>query len=264
VNIMLVERNQDMAYKDLIIKLEKRFGFRELPETAQVRFSNARQTPDELLEDWADRVLSLATRAFGDLPENHMYQQAVVRFCQGAADKEAGSYASNIRSQNIDEAIDQMRWHQHNHQAIYGCPPRKEGKQVSPGADSDSLDSGEARVCIVGENQGEEMSLKKEMGEVLSAQGKEMGEIKSNLAALSTQMAVMMEEVKKSRASGYGAPSRSPSPGREDRLGCYHCGEMGHFKRECPKYLGLQKGEKQVSFQETKEALNYNGATHEA
>ena len=35
------------------------------------------------------------------------------------------------------------------------------------------------------------------MGEVLSAQGKEMGEIKSNLAALSAQMAVMMEEVKK-------------------------------------------------------------------
>jgi hypothetical protein len=43
---------------DLIQKLEKRFGFRELPETAQVQFNNARQTPDELLEDWADRVLS--------------------------------------------------------------------------------------------------------------------------------------------------------------------------------------------------------------
>jgi hypothetical protein len=49
---------------DLIRKLGKRFGFRELPETAQVQFNNARQTPDELLEDWANRVLSLATRAF--------------------------------------------------------------------------------------------------------------------------------------------------------------------------------------------------------
>ena len=68
------------------MKIEKRFGFRELPE---VQFNNARQTPEELLEDWADRVLSLATRAFGDLPENHMYQQEVVRFCQGTADKEA-------------------------------------------------------------------------------------------------------------------------------------------------------------------------------
>jgi hypothetical protein len=52
---------------DLIRKLEKRFGFRELPETAQVQFNNARQTPEELLENWADQVLSLATRAFRDL-----------------------------------------------------------------------------------------------------------------------------------------------------------------------------------------------------
>jgi hypothetical protein len=39
-----------------------------------------------------------------------MYKQAVVRLCQGATDKEAGSYASNIRPKNIEEAIDQMRW----------------------------------------------------------------------------------------------------------------------------------------------------------
>jgi hypothetical protein len=82
-------------------------------------------------------------------------------------------------------------------------------------------------VCVIGANTGEEMSLTKEMGEVLSAQEKEMGEIKSNLAALSAQIAVMMEMVKK---RGKGSP----------------------------------KGEKRVSFQENKEALNYKGATREA
>jgi len=146
---LAVEWNQDMPYKDLISKLEKRFGLRELPETAQVQFSNARQTLEELLEDWTDRVLSLATRAFRELPKHHMYQQVVVKFCQGSADKEAGSYASNIRPQNIDEAIDKMRWHQHNHQAIYEHPPRKEVKQVSPGPYSGRPDSGAARVCVV-------------------------------------------------------------------------------------------------------------------
>ena len=43
--VLLVEPNHDMAYKDLILKIEKRFGFRELPETAQVQFNNAHQTP---------------------------------------------------------------------------------------------------------------------------------------------------------------------------------------------------------------------------
>jgi hypothetical protein len=41
------------------------------------------------------------------------------------------------------------------------------------------------------------------MGEVLSAQGKEMSEIKSNIAALSTQMAAIMEEVKRNRIPKY-------------------------------------------------------------
>jgi hypothetical protein len=191
---LLVERNQEMVYMDLIRKLEKRFGFRELPETAQVQLNNAHQTPDELLEDWADRVLSLATRVFRDLPETHMYQQAVVRLCQGAADKEAGSYASNIRPKNIE---------------------------------------------------------------------KEMSEIKSNIAALSTQMAAIMEEVKRNRIDRYRAQSRSPSPRKGNKQGCFHCGVMGHFKRECPR-LGSPTGEKRVSFQENKEALNSKGATREA
>jgi hypothetical protein len=256
---LLVERNHDMAYKDLILKLEKRFGFRELPKTAQIQFNNARQTPEELMEDWADQVLSLATRAFRELSENRMYQQAVTRFCQGAADKEAGSYASNIRPKNIEEAIDKMRWHQHNHQAIYWRTPWREVKQVSP----ELHHGGEARVCVIGADRVREMSLEKKMGEVLSAQGKEMSEMKSNLAALSTQMAAMMEEVKKNRIDRYRASSRSPSPRRGDKQGCYHCGAMGHFKRECPS-LGSPKGEKRVSFQDNKEALNSKGATREA
>ena len=41
-------------------------------------------------------------------------------------------------------------------------------------------------------------------------------------------------------------------------------GEMEHFKGECPKYLGSPNMEKRVSFQETKGALNYKRATHEA
>jgi hypothetical protein len=98
-------------------------------------------------------------------------------------------------------------------------------KQVSPGPHY----GGEARICAIGADRVGEISLEKRMGEVLSAQGKEMSEIKSNLAvaALSTQMAAMMEEVKK---RGKGSP----------------------------------KGEKQVSFQDNKEALNYKGATCEA
>jgi hypothetical protein len=61
---------------------------------------------------------------------------------------------------------------------------------------------------------------------------KEMSEIKSNIAALSTQMAAFMEEVKRNRIDRYRAQSRSPSPRKGDKQRCFHCGAMGHFKRE--------------------------------
>jgi hypothetical protein len=132
-------------------------------------------------------------------------------------------------------------------------------KQVSPGPHY----GGEARVCAIGTDRVADKSLEKKMGEVLSAQGKEMSEIKFNIAALSTQMAAIMEEAKKNRIDRYRTQSRSPSPRKGDKHGCFHCGAMGHFKRECPR-LRSPTGEKRVSFQENKEALNSKGATREA
>ena len=95
-----------------------------------------------------------------------MHQQAVIRFCKGAANKEAGSYAFNIQPKNIEEAIDKLRLHQHNHQAIYGRPPRTEVKQISP-----RVSQREARICVIGANRVGEVSLKKEMEEVLFSTG---------------------------------------------------------------------------------------------
>ena len=131
-------------------------------------------------------------------------------------------------------------------------------KKVSPGPHYE----GEARVCAIGTDRVTEKNLEKNLGEVLSAQGKEMSEIRSNIAALSTQMAAIMEEVKRNRIDRYRAQSLSPSPRKGDKQGCFHCGAMGHFKRECPK-LGSPTGEKRVTFLGNKEALNSKGATRE-
>jgi hypothetical protein len=72
-------------------------------------------------------------------------------------------------------------------------------------------------VCAIGTDRVADKGLERKMGEVLSAQGKEMSEIKSNIAALSTQMAAIMEEVKRNRIDRYRAQSRSPSPRKGDK-----------------------------------------------
>jgi hypothetical protein len=66
----------------------------------------------------------------------------------GEADKEAGRYASNIRPKNIEDAIDKMRWYQHNYQVIFGRNPRREVKQASPGPHYGGELEGTERVCV--------------------------------------------------------------------------------------------------------------------
>jgi hypothetical protein len=117
-------------------------------------------------------------------------------------------------------------------------------KQVSPGPHY----GGEARVCAIGTDRVADKSLEKKMGEVLSAQEKEMSEIKSNIAALSTQMAAMMEEVKRNRIDRYREQSRSPSPRKGDKQGCYHCGVMGDTSRGRAQGWGLRQGRNECRF----------------
>ncbi|MCG8079185.1 MAG: hypothetical protein JAY75_23555, partial [Candidatus Thiodiazotropha taylori] len=126
---------QGMTYQILLTKLENRFGARELPATAQARFQQASQSSSETLEDWADRVLTLAARAFRELPESYCHQQAVARFCQGLADKAVASQVSNVIPSTMEEAINNARWSQHVHQAVYG--KKKDRTRVS---DSESDD----------------------------------------------------------------------------------------------------------------------------
>jgi len=89
-------------------------------ETLQMQFLGARQKSGESIEDWTDRILSLATKAFRDLPDEHMYQQAILRLCQGCIDKEAGKNAATSRPLSIEDAVDKMKWYQHTVKAMYG------------------------------------------------------------------------------------------------------------------------------------------------
>ena len=69
------------------------------------------------MEDWADRVVTLAYRAFKDLPDSWKIQQSVMRFCLGLEDNEAGKYVCLREPGSIESAINLVRQYQHVHQA---------------------------------------------------------------------------------------------------------------------------------------------------
>jgi hypothetical protein len=123
---LTMEVSNSLSYRRLIKKLEQRFWSRELAETANVRFQQACQGPDESLGDWADRVLTLATKAFREVPDKYANQQAITRFCSGLYDKPSAQNACVQRHKTMEGAIDYVKWYQHVHQAVYGkSKPRR-------------------------------------------------------------------------------------------------------------------------------------------
>ena len=87
--------------------------------THQLNFQSAVQGRGESLRQWSNRVLTLATWAFPQLPDLHA--QAIPRLCYGAEGKDAGMYFLDGQPKTVEEAVDRMQFFQHLRQ---GRPPK--------------------------------------------------------------------------------------------------------------------------------------------
>lgn len=101
-------------------KIESRFGVKELAETPKTKFRQASQKQEELLEDWADHVMTLATPAFVDLPDEHLKSEAIAKFCQRCNDKDAAKHACFEHPSRMEEALNLVKHHQYISQAVDG------------------------------------------------------------------------------------------------------------------------------------------------
>jgi hypothetical protein len=69
---MMLQREEYFGFRDIMRRLEKR-----TTETVQVKLQSLRQMSEEGIEEWADRVLHLATCVFQNLPEIYMNSQVI-------------------------------------------------------------------------------------------------------------------------------------------------------------------------------------------
>ena len=218
-----MERNEHLTYRRLMSRLEKRFGVKELAESAQARFQQATQASGESLEDWADRVLTLATKAFKTLPEHYSSKQAVVRFCEGLLDREAGLRVGMDKPANIEQAINSARWYQHLQQSVYGKSSKRDQRKQE-----------ESYIKAVQETRvqsDEQSSLR------ISSLEAAMAKLQKSFDAMSSKMTQQQKKPGGQTSSGtwYKCPGTL-------KQACYRCGEV---RRDCPNKQGRQESGQQ-------------------
>ena len=252
----LVERDPYIDYFEVVNRLAKRFDIKDLPETIQMHFTYATQHQKESLVEWSDRVVNMAMQAYPDLTDNQIYKQAVLRFCQGCLDKEAGLYAINQRPQSIKEAIDRVRWFQHTSQAVYGRS-RKEIRSIyEPDLDPEIR---AARPSPNSERESKkQVHFQEPVGQTISESrlSQRMDELEQKMTQLTESMATLTMAVKR----------RARSPIRNKT--CFNCGKEGHWRADCKAEIKTEAKKVSAVYDplldeesdESEEALNKDGS----
>ncbi|XP_053391395.1 uncharacterized protein LOC128554171 [Mercenaria mercenaria] len=247
---IIQSRQPGLTYKQLLDKLERRFGENSLPETYLMQLNSATQSVGESLEDWADRALRLADKAYRKLPESYVESQAIMRFCLGLLDPDAGEYVSNIRPATLQESVDKVKWFQHNHRAIRGKSPvmGRKGFRNDSLAPSVRAARGSEALDINRSRPKASLSPSRRSFEQSPPERPKREETSPTLKDLVKSLLKSQEDSNKSHtvmlkaveqlSQNVTRRDRSPSPFRRSpgrQMTCFNCGDPSHFRRDCPE-----------------------------
>ena len=192
------------------------------------------QRKDESVLDWGDRVQVLNRKAHPTLPQDHLERSEATKFAHGLTDFEAGMFVANQNPKTLGEAITHFTTFQSNREAVLRS--RHKFRQVSLCEDTSVKKATISSKPLEGLDDLKSILLKIQANQE---------EDKREIAWIKRQLP---DSGSNSRASDYQRTrSRSPTPFRgrlpsaERNNSCYGCGEVGHFKNECPKNKEVTK-----------------------
>ena len=293
----LLEREPGLDLSGITRKLQAHF---ELPEISQMRFTYARQRTDETQTEWADRLLTLAMQAFPGLPEEHLQRQVILRFCQGSNSREAAQFAINSQPKTLDEALYRVRLFHCTQRTVYGKvrkdvrhlsvetdmihpevqvykvgavsnplrptsnPQRSTSIPLRPTSNPQRSTSIPQRPtsssqrpsvsnlqCSPTSNTSSATDRLDRLESRMSTLENKVDSMHSLLLTISDSV-ITRSSPNRFRSSGRASPSRTNT--------CFKCGQIGHFRKDCPD---IKKSGKTVSFVSDDEGNHY-GSEEEA
>ena len=251
----LIRHNKNISYDDMVTKMEQRFNYGNEAGTLQVQFQCARQSPNESTDEWADRLSSLADKAFRDVPEQYVKTQIITQFLQSLNDKDAGKSVSMLKPQSIEEACQLVKLSQHLDTSIYGgrrpdrhCADINE--RVDPYCQNVRTNSNTA-LPRQAKDQSTEQQLSQLSHGLMTLQNSTIAQFKE-----------LQHEIQKMHEYMWSPPEY------KHPFKCYNCGEPGHISRHCqkpPKDRNTRRPRLRDDNKEDKrEPLNQQGSDKEA
>ena len=222
--IKLKDQGKCENYRDFIRRMELRFSHKEDPATVRMQFSNLRQRADESLEDWSERVMTLAYQAFSGLGAAFVEQEMVTRFCSGLHDKDAAQFVMNSTPTSLDDALRRVRRYRENAISIYGNTRKVRAVAKETSKSNYGQRSRSSSPAL--QNKAKLPQPKMESGKSDTSKENTMEEMMRRLIQHQQEI---LSQIKPRGAK------RSPSPSPRRPSGCYVCHAQDHFANECPK-----------------------------
>ncbi len=116
-------------YEQLAEHLRLRFSFKMNPRTARKELSAVKQTEGESLEEFSQKVGTLALDGYTTMDPQSLNELSVEAFLRGVSDKFSARHVIEKDSKTISEALQSMKEFQASNKAIFGTSSPKSYQQ---------------------------------------------------------------------------------------------------------------------------------------